>query len=124
MKWTAILIIVAVVAILLLFKMAGRIPTKDALGYLNKGALVIDVRSSGEFNAGHLSTAINIPLDEIDTALPRQVKDKNKVLLLHCQSGMRSGVAAKKMKGMGYTNVFNLGSFSRAKEIVGTADGE
>jgi rhodanese-related sulfurtransferase len=124
MKWTAILIIVAVVAILLLFKMAGRIPAKDALGYLNKGALVIDVRSSGEFNAGHLSTAINIPLDEIDTALPRQVKDKNKVLLLHCQSGMRSGVAAKKMKGMGYTNVFNLGSFSRAKEIVGTADGE
>ncbi len=124
MKWTAILIIVAVVAILLLFKMAGRIPTKDALGYLNKGALVIDVRSSGEFSAGHLSTAINIPLDEIDTALPRQVKDKNKVLLLHCQSGMRSGVAAKKMKGMGYTNVFNLGSFSRAKEIVGTADGE
>lgn len=124
MKWTAILIIVAVVAILLLLKMAGRIPAKDALGYLNKGALVIDVRSSGEFSAGHLSTAINIPLDEIDTALPRQVKDKNKVLLLHCQSGMRSGVAAKKMKGMGYTNVFNLGSFSRAKEIVGTADGE
>jgi hypothetical protein len=28
------------------------------------------------------------------------------------------------LKGMGYTNVFNLGSFSRAKEIVGTADGE
>ncbi|MCX6864615.1 MAG: rhodanese-like domain-containing protein [Verrucomicrobia bacterium] len=124
MKWTAIRIIVAVVAILLLLKMAGRIPAKDALGYLNKGALVIDVRSSGEFNAGHLSTAINIPLDEIDTALPRRVKDKNQVLLLHCQSGMRSGVAVKKLKGMGYTNVFNLGSFSRAKEIVGTADGE
>ena len=124
MKWTTILIIAAVVAILLLLKMAGRIPTKDAQGYLNKGALVIDVRSSSEFNAGHLSTAINIPLDEIDTVLPRQVKDKNQVLLLHCQSGMRSGIAAKKLKGMGYTNVFNLGSFSRAKEIVGTADGE
>jgi len=124
MKWTTILIIVAVVAILILRKMAGRISTKDALGYLHQGALVIDVRSSSEFNAGHLSTAINIPLDEIDTALPRQVQDKNQVLLLHCQSGMRSGVAARKLKGMGYTNVFNLGSFSRAKEIVGTADGE
>lgn len=124
MKWTTILIIAVVIAILLLLKMTGRIPTRDALGYLHQGALVIDVRSPGEFGAGHLTSAVNIPLDEIETVLPRQVQDKNQVLLLHCQSGMRSAVAAKKLQGMGYTNVFNLGSFSRAKEIVGTADGE
>lgn len=54
MKWTIILIIAAVVAILLLLKMTGRIPTKDARGYLHEGALVIDVRSPGEFNAVRL----------------------------------------------------------------------
>lgn len=122
MKWIPILIIAALVAILLVLKLTGRIATKDALGYLSKGALVIDVRSPSEFNAGHLPTAINIPLDEIENALPRQVDNKSQVILLHCQSGMRSGIAAKKLKAMGYTGVFNLGSYARAREIVGAAE--
>jgi rhodanese-related sulfurtransferase len=46
------------------------------------------------------------------------VKDKNQVLLLHCQSGMRSGVAKSRFKGLGYPNVFNLGSYARASHIV------
>jgi rhodanese-related sulfurtransferase len=40
-------------------------------------------------------------------------------VLLHCQSGMRSGLAMKKLKRLGYANVFNLGSYSRASHIVG-----
>jgi hypothetical protein len=35
---------------------------------------------------------------------------------------MRSGVAKQKLKGMGYTNAFNLGSYGRAKDIIGKAD--
>jgi phage shock protein E len=124
MKWTTILIIAAVVVVILLLKKAGQIPVKDAREYLKKGALVIDVRSPGEFNSGHLSPAINIPLDEIGVALPRRVQDKDQVLLLHCQSGMRSGIAAKKLKGMGYTNTFNLGSLARARSIIDGAEGQ
>ena len=86
--------------------------------------MVIDVRTSGEFSSGHISTAINIPLDEIEETLPTRVQDKNQVLLLHCQSGMRSGIAVKKLKALGYTNAFNLGSLARAKEIVGNAAGK
>jgi rhodanese-related sulfurtransferase len=76
------------------------------------------VRSPGEFNSGHLAKAINIPVDEIEMALPKRVKDKNQVLLLHCASGMRSGVAKGKLNGMGYANAFNLGSYGRAAKIV------
>jgi rhodanese-related sulfurtransferase len=48
------------------------------------------------------------------------VKDKSHVLLLHCASGMRSGMAQKKLNSMGYnTNAFNLGSFGRTGRIVG-----
>ena len=79
---------------------------------------MIDVRSPGEFNSGHLAKAINIPLDEIETALPKRVKDKGQMLLLHCASGMRSGMAKSKLIGMGYTNAFNLGSYGRAESIV------
>jgi len=123
MNWTTILVIAVVVAIIFMLKKSGRISAGAALAHLKNGALVIDVRGPGEFNSGHLPVAINIPLDEIETALPRQVKDKNQVLLLHCASGMRSDMAKKKLNGMGYANAFNLGSLSRAREIVGKAGG-
>jgi phage shock protein E len=118
MNWTPLLIVAAVLAIVFMMKRAGQISVQDALAHLKNGALVIDVRSPGEYNSGHLPTAINIPLDEIETALPRRVKDKNQVLLLHCASGMRSGVARQKLKAMGYTNAFNLGSYGRAESIL------
>lgn len=118
MNWTTILIIAAVVVIVFMMKKSGQISAKDALAHLKNGALVIDVRSPGEFNSGHLSSAINLPLDEIETALPKRVKDKNQVLLLHCASGMRSGMAKSKLKGLGYTNAFNLGSYGRAEGIL------
>ena len=118
MNWTATLFIAAVVAVYFIMKKTGQISAKDALEKLKNGALVIDVRSPGEFNSGHLAKSINIPLDEIETALPKRVKDKNQGLLLHCASGMRSGMAKSKLLGMGYANAFNLGSYGRAAKIV------
>lgn len=123
MNLTTTLVIAAVAAVVFMIKKTGQISAKDALEKLKIGALVIDVRSPGEFGSGHLATAINIPLDEIETALPKRVKDKNQVLLLHCASGIRSGVAKSKLKSLGYANVFNLGSFGRARKIVGQAGG-
>ena len=123
MNWITTLVIAAVVEVIFMLKKAGQISVQDALAHLKNGALVIDVRSRGEFNSGHLPNALNIPLDEIESALPRRVKDKNQVLLLHCLSGTRSGMAKSKLKTLGYANVFNLGSFGRAREIVGKAGG-
>ncbi|MBW4026811.1 rhodanese-like domain-containing protein [Acidipila rosea] len=118
MNWTIAFILLAVVVAIYFLKRAGQISDKEALAHLNNGALVIDVRSPGEFSSGHLPAAINLPLNEIEASLPRRVKDKNQVLLLHCQSGMRSGVAEKKLKALGYTRTFNLGSYGRAARIV------
>ncbi len=113
-----LLIIAAVFAVIFMLKRSGQISTEAARAHLKNGALVVDVRSPGEFASGHLPVAVNLPLDEIESALPRQVKDKNQVLLLHCLSGTRSGMAKMKLKRMGYLNVFNLGSYGRAQEIL------
>ena len=118
MIWTTTLVIFAVIALAYTLKRARQISSADALEFLNDGAIVIDVRSVSEFKSGHLPQALNLPLDEIETLLPRSVKDKNQVLLLHCQSGMRSGVAKTRLKALGYANVFNLGSYARASHIV------
>ncbi len=119
MKWIAILIVVAVVVLFLTLSKAGQISTKEAAEHIKNGALVIDVRTSGEFNSGHLTNAINIPLDEVAAVVPKKFPKKSEVLLLHCASGMRSGVAQKKLQGLGYTNAFNLGSYGRARQIAG-----
>ncbi len=118
MNWPTVLIIIAVFLVFFLFKRPGQISSKAAQAHLNSGALVIDVRTPAEFNSGHLPNAINLPLDEIESSLPRRVKDKDQVLLLHCQSGMRSGTARKKLLALGYANAFNLGSYARAAQIV------
>jgi phage shock protein E len=119
MNLTIAFILLIVLTAFILLKRAGQISTKKALAHLKNGALVIDVRTPSEFSSGHLPSAINLPLDQIETALPRRVKDKSQVILLHCQSGMRSGVAKKKLNALGYSNAFNLGSYGRAAEIAG-----
>lgn len=122
MNWIFVVIVMVVIVAVLVMKQSGQISTKLAADYLKHGAMVIDVRSPGEFSSGHLDKAINIPLDQIETVLHQRVKNKNQVLLLHCASGMRSGVAQRKLKSMGYMNVFNLGSYSRAESIVKSQD--
>jgi rhodanese-related sulfurtransferase len=118
MTWTSVLIVVALLAILLLVRSGGKVSAKDAREYLRTGAVVIDVRSAGEFTAGHLTKTINIPLSEIETVIARKVKDKNQVLLLHGKSGARSREARRKLNALGYRHSFNMGSYGRAAEIL------
>ena len=80
--------------------------------------MIVDVRTPAEFNTGHLLQAVNMPLDRIDVLLPSSVRDKDKVILLHCRSGLRSGLAKSKLSGLGYKNAYNLGSYERAAKIV------
>ena len=118
MNWIDFFIAVAILAAFILYRRAGLISVKEAQTYLRNGAMVIDVRTAGEFVAHHLPIAVNLPLGEIETNLDRRVKDKNQVLLLHCQSGSRSATAKKKLLALGCPNVYNLGSYSRAERIV------
>jgi len=118
MNWITILILAAMMVAIILLRRSGLIAPAEAAAHLKNGALVIDVRTAGEFSSGHLPNAINLPLDGIETSLPREVKDKNQVLLLHCQAGGRSSQARKKLSALGYVNAFNMGSYSRAAQIV------
>jgi phage shock protein E len=118
MNWTWILIVGGVMAALFLLKRMSFVSAEVARQYLRQGALVIDVRSPEEFRSGHVTNAVNIPLGELGESLPRRVKDKTQVLLLHCRSGGRSAMAKSKLKRLGYANAFNLGSYGRARQIV------
>ena len=118
MNWIEILILAAMLVAIILLRHSGLTSPSEAAAHLKKGAMVIDVRSEAEFNSGHLPSAINLPLGEIEWSLPTRVPDKSQVLLLHCQAGGRSSQARKNLIALGYLNSFNLGSYDRAAQIV------
>ena len=119
MNWSIAIIAGIVFVVFFAWKRLSFVSAEVARKQLAEGAVVIDVRSPEEFRSGHVPNAVNIPLGELRESLPRRVKDKSQVLLLHCLSGGRSGIAKQQIKGMGYQNVFNLGSYGRARQIVG-----
>jgi phage shock protein E len=118
MSGTFLLLFTAALAVVFILRLASQISTRAAREFLKKGAVLIDVRTPGEYAASHLPNAISLPLDQIEAKLPRQVHDKTTVLLLHCQSGVNSAMARRTAKAMGYRRTYNLGSLARAARIV------
>lgn len=71
----------------------------------------IDVRTSDEFNAGHLKEAVHIPYEEISARIGEVTHDKNAVIRLYCRSGRRSGVAMETLQAMGFKSAVNEGGY-------------
>ena len=78
------------------------------------GVLLVDVREPHEYKAGHIPTAINIPLSQLNKRL-KEISPKNEVLL-YCRSGVRSKQAGRILKKHGYTRLAHLrGGLARWK---------
>ena len=84
---------------------------------LNDGAIILDVRSAAEFSSGHIKEAINIPLDQLSNNL-KKLKDKNKIIITCCASGMRSAAAKSLLKSNGYTEVYNGGGWNSLRSKI------
>jgi rhodanese-related sulfurtransferase len=82
------------------------------------GAVIIDVRSNGEYAGGHIEGSINIPVKRLEDNL-HKFKDKNKVIITCCASGARSAVAKSLMESKGYSKVYNGGGWSSLKQKIG-----
>ncbi len=80
----------------------------------DKHIVLLDVRSSEEFKAGHLKNSKNIPLDKIDTI---DIK-KDQPLYVFCHSGARSTAAVQQLSKMGYTDLINIGGIYKSKKSL------
>lgn len=78
----------------------------------NKNVQIIDVRSKSEFKSGHISTAENIVLADLENNFSKVSKDKE--VIVHCKSGTRAAMAYSILKKQGFENV---------KTYVGDLDG-
>ena len=77
---------------------------------VNEGAIILDVRTSGEFSTGHIKGSINIPVNLLVNNLSK-LKVKNKPVITCCASGMRSASAKSILQSNGFSNVYNGGSW-------------
>ena len=74
----------------------------------NPGVVVLDVRTAGEFAAGHIENAINIDVEAADFDAKISQLDKSVEYAVYCHSGRRSGIATEKMAKAGFTKISNL----------------
>jgi rhodanese-related sulfurtransferase len=91
--------------------MLGIGPKVDYKELMNNGAIIVDVRSKGEFAGGHVKDAVNIPVDQLPASLAK-LKDKNQPVITCCASGMRSASAKSFLVSKGYTQVYNAGPWT------------
>ncbi len=93
----------------ILSKLFGFGPKVDIGQLINDGAVILDVRTPGEYAGGHIKGSINIPVDQLKSKMSSLKKDK--VIITCCASGMRSASARGMLKASGFAEVHNGGSW-------------
>lgn len=84
----------------------------------DKEALIVDVRTQEEYDAGHVDNALLIPLDTIGQEPPEQISDLDTAIILYCRSGNRSSQALQLLEQIGYSEVYDLGSINNWKGTI------
>jgi phage shock protein E len=120
MKKLAISIVLAIASCSKTEPVAERPPptstAKDpaaAKALIERGAVVLDVRTADEYAGGHLSNALNVPVQELSSRMSEIEKlaggDREKPIVVYCGAGGRAAKAKAQLETAGYTRVVNGG---------------
>jgi phage shock protein E len=105
--------LVVIVAVVLYVRFSAvRLSGGDARALVAQGATLLDVRSPEEFGGGHISGAINIPVQEL-AGRTDDLGDKGRQIVVYCQSGGRSAMAKRLLESQGFSNVHDLGGMGQ-----------
>ena len=116
---TILISLAALYLIIKLFGYLGRLGIKQLSPRefdQKKGLAILDIRTTKEYEAGHIPGAVHVPLSDIGDKVKKLKEDKE--LMVYCNNGSRSIWAIKRLMGMGYKNLYNLkGGFDAWKRI-------
>lgn len=73
-----------------------------------KDAILIDMRDAADFAKGHILNARNVPLSQIDAHAESIAKNKQKSLIVYCDTGRQAGSVTAKLRDLGYENAVSL----------------
>jgi phage shock protein E len=87
--------------------------------------IIVDVRTDSEYAAGHIPGAILVPDAYIETMASNKLPDKLAKIIVYCQSGRRSEIAASVLLTLGYRYVSDMGGIAdwTFKTVTGDAPG-
>lgn len=94
----------------------GSIGQKRLMDRLQSGKapLLVDVRTPGEFQSGHVPGAINIPLQELPDRMNELSPYRDTELVLYCETGIRAGHAGRFLKQQGFSELRALDGHMQA----------
>ena len=98
-------------------KLLGFGPKVDYNELVKQGAVILDVRSKGEYASGHIKGSMNIAVDQLQSNL-QKLKDKEQAIITCCASGMRSASAKSILKSNGFKNVYNGGGWASLRNKI------
>lgn len=100
---------------------AKSVTVEEAKTMIEKNAkiVVLDVRTPGEWNSGHLTNAKHVDIQSSDFEQKIASIDKNATVVVYCAAGGRSSRAANMMVQKGYKNVINMAGGINAWNAAG-----
>ncbi|MBX3665219.1 MAG: rhodanese-like domain-containing protein [Burkholderiales bacterium] len=91
------------------FRAGREVSAHEAVQLINRrDALVVDVRDTGEFEAGHVAGARHVPEKQLVERLRELEKFKTRPIIVTCRSGTRSDVAVQVLRRNGFGEAMNL----------------
>lgn len=90
--------------------------TRKIQDFKSRGAIILDVRSKGEYESGAIPGSKNIPLHTISSKM-EEIKKWDKPVITCCASGMRSASAAGILKSHGIEAINGGGWFSLSRKL-------
>ena len=91
---------------------AGVVDGETARKLVAAGVKVVDVRTPGEFQTGHVPTALNVPFDEMEQR-HSELGPPTTPVLVYCKTGRRSAIAIATLREKGFTQIYDLVSYDR-----------
>jgi rhodanese-related sulfurtransferase len=107
--WIVVGVVILVIAFFAFKPAGGGTTVVDVKGVQKAaadGTRLVDVRSVGEFEGGHIAGAQNVPLDQLQSVASQW--DKSAPVLVYCQTGARSAEAVSMLEGLGFTNILHF----------------
>lgn len=73
-----------------------------------EGAVLVDIRDTKEYSAGHIAGALSMPISSIDARIGELESYKDKPVVLVCKMGQHASAVGRKLKALGFENVRRL----------------
>ncbi|MET1219866.1 MAG: rhodanese-like domain-containing protein [Glaciecola sp.] len=97
---------------------AQQVDIKKGREAILNGAVVIDVRTDKEWEAGHFPAALHMQNTKLAGLISQANLDKDTPIVLYCRSGNRATASSQQLIDMGYTNVINAGGLKDIQDLI------